>query len=427
VYYKVKSGDYDIIVHGEGELEAKSAQVLVTPMVRPAPTISYLVDEGTKVKKGDLIAEFTQSEVENDYLNSLDRLENARADSVKTEAELSLQLLTYETQFKTAKASADAARLQLANIEFEAPLTREIKQLEIQQFELEAERARKNLESLKKIQQEERINAQLQIKQAQNDVNRALAQLNQLKLFAPYEGIIVYSISRITDEKIQVGSTLFPRMPVVQIPDLSVIQVKMQITETDAQRLSPGMTAQMTIPSIKNARFAGKVTRVDQIAKPISRGSKVKRVEVVVELDSTSRELRPGLTAIADVFVKRAENVIAAPLETVFENDSMRLVYVKEKSHYEPRPVASLFQDDDFMIIYGDIQEGQLLALREPPNTRVDWPDHLPPVKVPAQADTFKVETKKPPERPPIPPEMMKRMRERGMDVPGRLSPDEIN
>lgn len=412
VLYKVEIGDYDVVVSGEGVLEAKNAQVLVTPAVRPEPTISYLVEEGTQVKKGDVVVKFTQTQIENEYVEALDEIATARADSIKTEAELNLELLTYETQYNTAKASADAARLQAANLQFEAPLTREIKQLEIEQFELQAETARKNLESLKKIQQEERLNAQLVIRQALNNVDRAKTQLAQLILRAPFDGIVVHEINRITDEKVQEGNTLFRRMPVVRIPDLSVMQVKLYISETDAQRLTIDMPAKVTIPSLGQQEYDAKVTKVDRIAKAIRRDSKVKKVEVIVELNSTSPEVRPGLTAIANVFIKRACNVIPLPFESVFENDSTRIVYVKEKNHYSPRSVASLYQDADFMIVYGDLQEGDMLALREPANTKVAWPESLSKVQIPAEIDTFKIEKKEPPpeDMPPFPPGMMQGM-----------------
>ncbi len=408
VYYTVEITDYDVVVIGDGALEAKNAQVLVTPMVRPQPTISFLIEEGTQVKKGDMVVKFTQTQIETEYLNAQDEVASARADSIKTEAELSLELLRYESQYSTAKASAEAARLQLANLQFEAPLSREIKQLEIDQFELEAERARKNLESLKKIQDEERINAQLRIKQALNNVNRAKSQLEQLTLRAPYDGIVVHETNFITDEKVQEGNTLFPRMPVVRIPDLSLMQVKMYISETDAQRLATGMPAKVTIPSIGSAVYSAKVAKVDRIAKAIRRDSKVKKVEVIVELDSTSKDVKPGLTAIADIFIKRAHNVMPLPFESVFETDSTRIVYVKEKKVFVPRPIASLYQDNDFIIAYGNLAQGDLLALREPPNTRVAWPESLSRMEVPAELDTFKIEkSEPPPDMPPFPPGMM--------------------
>ena len=43
LFFQTTVADYSVIVSGKGELQAKSAHVLQTPMVWPAPTLSYLV------------------------------------------------------------------------------------------------------------------------------------------------------------------------------------------------------------------------------------------------------------------------------------------------------------------------------------------------------------------------------------------------
>lgn len=396
VTFQLAHGDYQMIVSGEGELEARNAQVLTTPMVRPPPTLSYLIDEGANVEKGDIIAKFTSSQIETEYLEAQEEISIERANSVTKEAELNLQLLLYEAQMTIAKASADAAKLQSAKLDFEAPRTQEIKRLEIAQYELEAERARKNLESLKKIQVEERANARMKIRQAENNLDRAKSQLDQLTLKAPYGGIVVHGINPMTQEKVKQGAMLFPRMPVAQLPDLSTMQVNMKISETDAQKLAAGMTARVHIPSLGSAVFPGRVARVDRVAKPIQRDSKVKKVEVTVQIDTTADDIRPGLTAGADVFVRRFRNVPAVPHECVFERDSVKIVYVKKDSKFEARPIVVLFQDEDFLAVYGELAEGDQLAMRDPGSSMVRFPDKLVTPIVPAAMDTFRVIRKQP-------------------------------
>ena len=391
VTFVLTSGDYQVVVSGEGELEASNAQVLSAPPVWPAPTLSYLVPEGTVVEKGQVVARLTASQIETEYLNALEDLDVQRANYVVKNAELNQQLLQYETQMTTANASAEAARLQAAKLDFEAPRTREIKRLEIAQFELEAERARKNLESLKKIQAEERANAQMRIRQAENNLARAKAQLDQLTLTVPYRGIVIHGINPRTQEKVKQGEMIFPRMPVVQLPDLSSMQVNLKISETDAQRLAAGMRARITIPSLGSALYPGRVARVDRVAKPIQRDSKVKRVEVIVQIDTAAAEIRPGLTAVVQIVVRNLRDVTAVPHECLFERDSIRVVYVQREHRYEVRPVAVLFQDEDFTVLYGELAPGDRLAMSDPGEKRVIFPKKLAAPMVPAALDSLRV------------------------------------
>jgi HlyD family secretion protein len=396
VTYQLTHGDYQMIVSGEGELEARNAQVLTAPAVRPPPTLSYLIDEGTNVEKGDVIAKFTSSDVEAEYLEAQETLETEKANSVTKEAQLNLQLLSYESQMTSANATADAAKLQATKLDFEAPRTQEIKRLEIAQDELEAERARKNLESIKKIQTEERADSRMRIRQAENNLDRAKEQLDQLTLKAPYSGIVVHGVNPRTGEKVKQGEILFRRMPVAQLPDLSTMQVNMKISETDAQKLTPGMPARIRIPSIGTTEFPGRVARVDRVAKPIKRDSKVKKVEVTVQIDTTADQIRPGLTAVTEVIVRRFHDVLAVPHECVFERDSVKVVYVKKKEKFEARPIAVLFQDEDFLAAYGELADGDQLAMRDPGSSMVHFPEKLVTPVVPAAADTFRIAKRQP-------------------------------
>ena len=75
------------------------------------------------------------------------------------------------------------------------------------------------------------------------------------------------------------------------------MQAKLQVAETDAQQVKDGQITKINVPSIGSMLLPGKVVHVDKIAKPIKRGSKIKKVEVIVEIDTTFQELVPGLTA----------------------------------------------------------------------------------------------------------------------------------
>jgi len=210
IVFKVKKKDFVITVGTSGELEAKRSHVLPTPRVYPRPAISYLAPEGSKVKKGDVVVRFESENLERNLLKALDELESAKADAQKKDAELNLQRLMYESQIKTAEASLESIQLQLTKLEFEAPRTQEIKRLEIERQTLEANRAKKKLVSLKKIQIEERAHYQLKIKQAENKINRAKSQLELLILKSPSDGIFVHGTNIITGEKVIVQMDMIP-------------------------------------------------------------------------------------------------------------------------------------------------------------------------------------------------------------------------
>jgi multidrug efflux pump subunit AcrA (membrane-fusion protein) len=115
-----------------------------------------------------------------------------------------------------------------------------------------------------------------------------------------------------------------------------------------------------------NLTCTGSVTRVDQMAKPIRRDSKVKVVEAVVEIDSTHAGLLPGMTVTCQIVVDQFENVIAVPQECVFKQDSTTVIYDWRKSRFKAVPVSVLYQSLDFAVLSGDIGDEVQCAMREP-------------------------------------------------------------
>jgi|GEM_PF-1394321 len=396
IIHPAKKSLYTMSVTGEGQLEAKNSRKVVVPQIWGHPEIAYLIEEGSQVQKDEVIARFEASEMQNTYMTLLDELSIAQANAEQKESELELQMLMHTSQMHSAQASAKSARLQLDKLKFEPPNVQEKKRLEIQQYELEAERARKKLQALEKIQKEERAHLEAQIKQHQTKLDRIKMMLDRLVIKAPIDGIVVYETNWRTGEKVKEGDALHDGWPFLSIPDLSTMQVDMHIDETKAQKLWNGQKAVVKVPSIGQRTFPAHVIKVDKIAKPIERGSKVKMVNVKVEIDSTHDALKPGLSAQCEIIIKKLHDVLAVPKEAIFTMDSLEIVYASASRRFSIMPVAVLLQDEDYSIIHGDIKDNTLLALQKPPSSAVIFPDSLKNIKKPAWTDTVKIEKPEP-------------------------------
>ena len=395
ITFPVDTSDYTVSVSAQGILEAKQSRQIIVPHIWGHPEISFLEKEGTRVHQGDVIIRFEASDMQNRYIHLMDEISIAQADAAKKESELRMQVFMYTSQMHTAEASAKSAQLQLDKLQFEAPSVREKKRLEIQQFELEAEQARKKLETLKKIQKEERAHWQAKLRQIQTQLDRIKMMLDQLTVKAPIDGILVHEINWRTDDKVKEGDALHPGWPVVSIPDLRFMLLDLQVDETRAQMLWEGQRARVVVPSIGNQIFPAHVLKVDRIAKPVERGSRVKKVDVKVEIDSRNPELIPGLSATCRIIVKEIKNVIAVPKETVFVRDSLDVVYIKRGKEFSVVPIAVLLRDEDYCIIHGGIQNGDHLALEKPSSSAVKRSVTTSSAIPPVWADTLRIEKPK--------------------------------
>lgn len=385
-------GDFVISVEARGVLEAKKAHNVMAPMLKwTMPKIAWLPQEGAKVQKGDIVVELEAGAIENEYSNAINEVEIAKAEAQKGEAESELERVLLESQIRETAASLATSNLRLNKMKFEAPKIREIKRLEIAIDELELEKIKKKLVSIEKIQTEERMRLQLKLKQAQTKLQQARHYLNQLKLEAPVEGFVEYAMHW-NGDKLQVGSQLWPNMTIVKIPDLSIMQVKLQVGETDAHKIKKGQSALVSIPSLDDLQLTGRVSKVAKMAKPIRKDrkdTKVKRVEVLVEIDSTNINLALGLTAECRITIAKMEDVVTVPLECVFDKDSVKVVYVLEESSYIPYPVRIEKYGDDFVAIKSELKGDEQCALKEPASSNVKWPESFNMPIPPTKADSL--------------------------------------
>lgn len=368
--YTLTQKTFSTTIQAKGTLEAKVSQAILTPRTQnwQQIEIAYIIPEGTPVKKDDVVVQFDPQTYETQRANALATLDMARADATKKEAELTAERLILEANMESSKATAAISRLQVAKLEFVAPRLREIKRLEMQRDELKASKISKKLAGIEAIQKEERAHVQIKIKQAKRKLKQAEDTIKKLTIKAPTDGIVVYQ-NGWRGVKPQEGDAKYPGEPIAKIPNLSVMQVKIQVGEIAAQKLKKGQTAEIDISSLENAKITGKVSRVAKRARPIQKGSKIKQVEVIVELDTTQANFTPGLSAEVRILTGQEQKGLVAPLECIFQKDSLDVVYIKNGAKFEPRPVTLSEKNANFAIIEGNLTDGAQLALQEPPPT----------------------------------------------------------
>jgi HlyD family secretion protein len=127
---------------------------------------------------------------------------------------------------------------------------------------------------------------------------------------------------------------------VLTISDLSVIEVVVQVDETDVPSISIGDSATIHIDAFGDREFTGQVTEIGNSAiNPPSRQAAGQQAaidfEVVLTLDANDALLRPDLSATADIVTESRWNVIGVPIIALT---------VREE---EPDSTAADFSGDD--------------------------------------------------------------------------------
>jgi HlyD family secretion protein len=166
-------------------------------------------------------------------------------------------------------------------------------------------------------------------------------QFEACTIKAPADGLVVYATSseRFAESRIQEGATVRERQLLLRLPDSSSMKAVLRVAETQVSRLEEGMRARVKVVGMPQP-LGATLTKISILADSGGRFfSDVKEFPVDLVLDETPAGLRPGMSAQAELFVDRAEGVLAVPLTTIFSAGPESFVFVREGEQHKPRQV----------------------------------------------------------------------------------------
>lgn len=334
---------FEITIPAFGELDAvKSTPILPSPQVRAQQTIAWMKPENSQVKAGETVIRMAASyyveslQTEKFNIARLDleiQAKEKALDKEKKDIQAQLTLTEIEKQLAEVFAARDEtifSRNEIIessiNIEFLGVKTQHLQE-KTKQLEKKALAELQLLESKKKT---------LQVK-----VEQLQSGLDSLELKAPHDGILIYE-KNWRGEKPRLGKSIWPGMKLAKLPDLSSMEAKVFVLESEAAGLKGDLPATVTLDSSPGLIFNGKVIGMDTIAKPLEEKSPLKYFEVKISLEKTDPAImKPGSLVKTTIFVRKLENVLAVPNQALFFNDSHTYVNVMKGSKLEKRAVKT--------------------------------------------------------------------------------------
>ncbi|HUT25040.1 MAG TPA: efflux RND transporter periplasmic adaptor subunit, partial [Sumerlaeia bacterium] len=148
---QVERGDLVVSLLQAGELAAKRSEVISNDTGKSAKIIS-IVEDGSQVKKGDLIVELDSEELRDTLMKQKAEVETAKADLKQAENEAAISELKYKTDFGSCKLEVELAELELRKYQ-EAEYDQEklLAENEIKQAEEDLKKSEKDLEWTRKL------------------------------------------------------------------------------------------------------------------------------------------------------------------------------------------------------------------------------------------------------------------------------------
>ena len=367
---ELQRGEFHITTVESGEIQATSGELVMSPRIGGRLKIIYLWPEGDQVDVGDLIIQFDPADFEREMVEAEGQLEHARAELEKAKAEHKQHLADLEVEIKQRQAGLKLAALNVQSQEYGSPIDLERSRIELAKSERSVEESRANLVAQEVVNRVELKKQQLSINRRQERYDRAKEHYEKTSLYAAKPGIVVYRKvwKRGTDEqaKVAVGDEVWGGRALMDIPDLSKMQVSCLVDEVDVKRLELGQPASVRLEAFPGPVFHGQVTKVAPIASPQPGAPDIRVFELLIDIEEKDERLKPGMSAQAEIVLETIPDALSVPLSAVFEVDGRELVYRRQGRGLKPTEPVLGARNFTAAVVDSGLQEGDVIALKDP-------------------------------------------------------------
>ncbi|MGI9628565.1 MAG: efflux RND transporter periplasmic adaptor subunit [Longimicrobiales bacterium] len=256
-----------------------------------ARVTSLLIEEGNEVEEGQVLLRLDPSQ----YQASLAR-------SQATFSQAQAQVAQARANFQRAERD----HLRMVNLRGRDSLL--VSRQDVENAETDLDVQRSLLEA-----------ADFGVNQARAAVDEAQDQLSKTIIRAPISGKVT-RLNVEQGETVIVGTMNNAGSLILTISDLSIMEVVLEVDETDVPEIALNDSALVELDAFPNLEFTGTVTEIGNSAiRPPSEAASTGQTptidfEVIVTLADPPAELRPDLSATADVITDVRDQQLGIPI-----------------------------------------------------------------------------------------------------------------
>jgi HlyD family secretion protein len=166
------------------------------------------------------------------------------------------------------------------------------------------------------------------VDQSSASLRDAQSYLGKTSIYAPMSGRVTRLVVENGETAIQ-GTMNKDAATLLTIADMSVLETKVKVDETDVARISVGDSAVIQIDAFPDTTFIGKVTKISNSAvkgATTTQGAdQAVDYEVTIQLVNTPAETRPDFSATAKIITDSRKQALSIPIIalTVRENEAL--------------------------------------------------------------------------------------------------------
>ena len=336
------TGEAEKLLSAKGYLKSRH-QAMIGAKI-PGRVEKMYVEEGSRVKKGDVLAVLEHNDIKAILASKRAMLERTRAE---------LQ----ESRFDLKEKEREASRSQRLRTQRNASVE-----------EVEKALATRDMADA-------RVHAlEAAIKLNEANIQETEELVRNMSLYAPFDGTVV-------EKQGEEGEVITPsamsasisRSAVVSLANLSMMEVETDVAENLLSRIALNQPAEISVSAVPSRHYRGRLRQIIPMGDR-SRGT----VKVKVEILDPDDHLFPELVATVHFLPDKALNnpnaarsFLFVPKAALFEENGHEYAWVVDgKSQVRKRPIEVAVTNDELARVESGLKSGESVVLNPPKGLR---------------------------------------------------------
>ncbi len=413
----VGRADLSTIITASGRVESSSQTTIACELERleirtgeqivnsnGSAQIIEIIEEGSKVRKGDILCRLDASDYEELVRLQLIKTEQSRAAWQQSKLNFEVAELAVREyrdglfkqniesmEGKIALAEADLERSgdrlrwtekmldkQYAALSQRATALRNLSQarldLQSSRFELLNFREYGSPKNMKVLMSEvekrraEEIANNRRVTRLQERLEHYQKMVGFCTIRAPHDGFLIYATDpyRRNATRLQEGVEVRQQQPLFYLPDLTKIEIITYLHESVARRVKEGMLARAKIEGLPGRTLEGRVVSIGPL--PVESpdwtiDDDVKFFVATVKLDRVPEGILPAMSAEVEIDIERMNDVLAVPTEAVAVEQGRDVCYVAGVDGLHRRAVSIGKSSRNYLEVTKGLHEGESVLI----------------------------------------------------------------
>lgn len=290
-----------------GKTQAVTSRAVLAPVLSGQQfstlTVVRIVPSGSRVKKGDALAEFDRQAQLRDYVDKQAQAEDQNGKVLQAQAAELATKAKDQTELELAGTALDKAELEMKKLEL-------LSRIDAEKAQENLDEAKATLAQLKQtfVLKRKAAEASIHVLEIQRDRTRETmihAQTNAalMQIRSPIDGIVVYNTiwKEGTMGEVQEGDQVRPGVPFMQVVDPSDMEVHVQINQEDLAGLRVGERARVHLDAYPDLALTGKLVSIDPMGKRGDFSARIRNFSATFTIEGNDPRLMPDLSAAVDV------------------------------------------------------------------------------------------------------------------------------